>query len=90
MIKEMQCKHSAIIYDSEIRYCKSPLKLDVISSLNTEKERTLKKVSSSSYFTEKNNNMIKEKNSSLVSDRINTDKEIKGNTDRNNISRKPS
>lgn len=86
----MQCKHSAIIYDSEIRYCKSPLKLDVLSSLKGEKERTLKKVSSSSYFAEKSSNMIKERNSPLVSDRIGTDKEIKGNTERNNISTKPS
>lgn len=29
LIKEMQCKHNAIIYDSEIKYCKSPPKIGI-------------------------------------------------------------
>lgn len=61
MIKDMQCKHSAIIYDSEIKYCKSPPKIENfnIYKLNEgNKERTLKKVSSA-YIADKNSTTAK-------------------------------
>lgn len=52
----MQCKHSAIIYDTEIKYCKSPSKPDNTPNVYFEKDKTLRKVASSSYFVSKGNN----------------------------------
>lgn len=40
----MECKHSSIIYESEIKYCKSPTKPEIFFSPNNA---LLKKVSSS-------------------------------------------
>lgn len=51
MIKEMECKHSSIIYDSEIRYFKSPPKPEIFfchnqNNLRNSKVGSLKKVGS--------------------------------------------
>jgi hypothetical protein len=59
MIREMECKHSSIIYNSEIRYCKSPPKPDIFFATNQKsKENTLVKSSSASTLRLQKENLV--------------------------------
>lgn len=64
MIKEMECKHTSIIYDSEIKYNKStfiPHFFDVVQN-KKEDAKSIKKVSS--YVFEKNLSQVRVDNNS--------------------------
>lgn len=64
MIKEMECKHTSIIYDSEIKYNKPAFMPHLFDAFQNRKEdaKSIKKVSS--YVFEKNLSQVRVDNNS--------------------------